>query len=444
MGTKGWRRLHLILFLPLLTFLRIQDLPERAQGLVQKFILILTFIIFIWSLSDTFYVLFVIDAVGYKKLGFLLAVSFILQSCLDYPSGALGDWIGQKWVLFIAFMGFGLSFGLLAISHSFESLLVVYTIQAIAASQESGALDTWFDNNYKVAASEVDPERETYKFLTGRWQTIFSFIGAIAFLCGGLMATLFFRELIFVLQAIMLIIISFVLLIVVNDFPEVDRPKRSVRNYFKLLGQGLKVVFFNRTLFLLILGMSIFGIIWTIWGAMILFPLYFGYTGSDAGASAFRFGIWMLGLIPIFYSANLAAKLDTNWIPWLHLLHTYVFFVFFITLTVVFPFTDEFELIPILLTTIFFSFSGIFIYTTNILEQRILLDLIPDENRNSIYSLIPTLIRIGSAPTIFIAGIMITEIGLPSTLIFLFILSSLGVILYFFALIILPMNALKS
>jgi len=145
-----------------MVLLRTQNLPDRTQTLVQKVIVAVIFMQFVWSLSDTFYILFVIDSVGYTQLGILVAISFLLQSTLDYPSGALGDWIGQKWVLFSALLTFGVSFCVLAFSQSFETLLVVYCLQALAASQESGALMSWFDNNYKATANDADPDRKTY------------------------------------------------------------------------------------------------------------------------------------------------------------------------------------------------------------------------------------------------------------------------------------------
>ena len=91
-----------------------------------------------FSLSSTFYVLFVIDSMGYEKLGILMGVGFFVQALFDYPSGTLGDWIGQRWVLFVAYLGFGLSFALLFYAQTFNDFLLVYIVSAIAASQQSG------------------------------------------------------------------------------------------------------------------------------------------------------------------------------------------------------------------------------------------------------------------------------------------------------------------
>ena len=157
---------------PLSTFLGIHELPERAQGLVQRFVMIVIFIDLVSLLSTTFFVLFVIDSIGIAQLGMLLAIRFLIQAALDYPSGVLGDWVGHKWVLFTAYLTFALSYVTLVFADSFFSFLIVYSLFAFASSQQSGALMAWFENNYKAATGDTDPERKTYKFFLGKWQVI--------------------------------------------------------------------------------------------------------------------------------------------------------------------------------------------------------------------------------------------------------------------------------
>ena len=406
-----------MIFRPLMALLGIQNLPNRAQTLAQKVVITFVVVQFIWSLSDTFYVLYVIDAVGYGQLGVLLAISLVLQSILDYPSGTLGDWIGQKWILFGSFLTFGLSYGFLAVSQTFDSLLIVYCLQAIAASQESGAIMTYFDNNYKIAANEADPNRQTYKFFMGRWRVIGQVVGSIAFVIGGYFATLYFRQTVFLFQGVAFVIMSFSLLFILNDFPEVVRPKKSIRNYFKLLGEGVKIVFWNKGLFFFVAAICSYAIVWTIWATMILFPLYFGYTGSDDGASLFRFVVWFIGIPSMFLAAHLGSKLEIKWIPRLYFIFSIMFFPLFMFLTTAFPIeNNQFNPTAIVITILIFLSTVIFLDIATLLEQRIFLDFIPDENRNSVYSLVPTLARLLSAPTTVLGGIFLMELGIPSTI----------------------------
>jgi hypothetical protein len=64
-----------------------------------------------------------------------------------------------------------------------------------------------------------------------------------------------------------------------------------------------------------------------------------------------------------------------------------------------------------------------------ILRQRLFLDIIPDRNRNSIYSLIPTLLLITGAPVMIIGGFLIENLGISSTA---WILGTVGVFSFFF------------
>ncbi len=408
-----------------MTILGVQQLPDRAQGLVQKFVVVLIFADFLFYLSSTFYVLFVIDSVGYAQLGLLLAVRFLLQALLDYPSGVLGDWIGQKWVLFIAYLAYALAYALLIWAESFSALLVVYLLYGFAASQQSGAWDAWFDNNYKVAAQEPDPQRKTYKLFFGRRRMIMNFIGAIAFIVGGIAATIHFRESIFAIQAIGMFVVAIVILFVIKDFAEVEKPKKTLQEYFKLLGEGFYLVASNRALLFLMVGICCYGVVWAVWAEMILFPLYFGYTGTDAGASILRFTIWIMTIPIVFIAAKLAAQLGIKWYPRINLIFSILFFGSIMLLTAWIPPEDTFEPIGFILTAIFIGSIMLFFYMAELLDRRIFLDLIPDRNRSSVYSLRPTLVLLARVPGVIIGGLFLTNLGLPITI---GILGTLGII----------------
>ncbi|MFX0113828.1 MAG: MFS transporter [Candidatus Hodarchaeota archaeon] len=429
----------------LMVLLGVQKLPDRAQDLVKKYVFTLMFIDFFALLSSTFYVLFVIDTVGYAQLGVLLAVRFLLQAVLDYPSGALGDWIGQRWVLFIAFLSYGLSYTLLIWAESFSRLLIVYLLFGFAASQESGAWTAWFDNNYKIAVDDADPQRGIYKLMMGRWRMVVNFTGAVAFLVGGFASTYYVvRQTVFAVQAFVMFIVAFLLLFVIKDFAEVERPKKTLQNYLRLLGEGIKIVALERGLLFLMAGICCYGIVWAVWAEMILFPMYYGYTGDDAGASALRFVAWVITIPTLYFAANLGARLSIKWYPRIYLLFSILFFGSFMLLTAWIPPEDRFNPVAFVFIIIILGSILLLFYIGEILDRRIFLDLIPDRNRSSIYSLRPTLVLISRAPGVIIGGLFLKELGMPLTIGILGLLGIVGTAFFYIAMQFLAVDQLED
>jgi hypothetical protein len=64
-----------------------------------------------------------------------------------------------------------------------------------------------------------------------------------------------------------------------------------------------------------------------------------------------------------------------------------------------------------------------------ILTSRLYLDVIPDRNRNSFYSLIPTLVLIFSAPLTWISGYIADNLNLGYLMFFLFVIALISSIL---------------
>ena len=405
-------------FSSFMRFLGVNELPLRSQWLIQKFLLIANFQTSLFIVSSTFYVLFVIDSIGFRTLGMLLALSFITQAILDYPTGVIGDWIGQRWSLAVAFCGYGLSYSVIIHATSVTDFLWVYLLNAFANSQQSGALGSWFDNNYKVSVGKTDSERKTYRELLGKQAILSRFVTAAMIILGGVVATAFFRELVFIVQAFGMFGLAVLCLILVKDYPEISKPELSFRKYFNLLGEGLRFSFGSKHMFFFIAGVSIASTTFFIWGNMILFPMYFGYTGSDGGAAFVRFSFYVLTAFTMPRAGNWSKNLHTRkWIPRLRLIHTVVFYVSFILIFTIFPFTNSLNLFAIVLVGFIFLLTEWLLASEIFLRQRLLVDMVPDTNRNSVYSLLPTLNFLVSAPFIFMAGTIIEFMGVPLTLI---------------------------
>ncbi|MFX0066686.1 MAG: MFS transporter [Candidatus Hermodarchaeota archaeon] len=407
-----------MIFNPLITFLGAKTLPRPAHSLVQKFFILASLQSTFFMISGTFYVLYVIDKVDYDALGLLLAVSFIVQAILDYPSGVLGDWIGQRWTLTTAFVAYGLSYGLLALANSVTDLMVVYILVAFAASQESGAMQSWFDNNYKVVADEADPNRETYQLFQGKLQLILGYLWAATFIVGGLIATIYFRETVFALQSVGMFVLAGLCLVFVTNFPGILKPERSLTNYFKILGEGLRFTLSSKYMLFFTIFVCISGAVWSIWSQMILFPLYYGYTGSDLGAAFFRCIVWILAASSAAKAGEWSKKLNVyHWLSRMELFVLTGYFSLFALLIFIFPWENNLNLLAIGLVCLIFFFLDAGVNISNILRQRLMLDTIPDNIRNSIYSLFPTLVLIISAPAVFVAGNVIKLLEVPTMLV---------------------------
>jgi len=68
-------------------------------------------------LSTTFYVIFIAEALGggdfmqcMGLVGVLVVIQLTVQTIFDYPTGGIGDWLGQRYIIFSAFILYGVVF----------------------------------------------------------------------------------------------------------------------------------------------------------------------------------------------------------------------------------------------------------------------------------------------------------------------------------------------
>ncbi len=366
----------------LFTKLGVIDLSNQAHSLIKKFLIYSILITTLFMLSNTFYILFFIDAIGYGEVGILLAIGFLTQAVFDYPTGVLSDWIGQKWVLFVAFIGFSLSYGLLCFASTFMELLVVYLIQSLSSAQFSGAMDTWFDNNYKITAD--DPNREVYGLFKGKSNAIFDITGSTMIILGGLLATVFFRETVFMIQAVGMLFLAFLILFTMKDYNDIERSEKSFNVYLQKFQEGLSAVASDYRVLFLVLGVTIYQSTLVIFGNFVMLPIYFGYTGSDFGASLFRYSLWITGTVCMWVIVDKIKEWNPfKWVPRVHFVHTFYFYFVLAFILFIFPLNNEFLLIGIILSGLTIQLGHFMRMMMFILLQRVYLDLIPDSRRNS-------------------------------------------------------------
>ncbi|MHA2027910.1 MAG: MFS transporter [Candidatus Kariarchaeaceae archaeon] len=401
-----------------------KNLSLRAQALVGKYFSLYVLSSATYLISSTFYILFIIDRLDYAQFGLVVSIGFIFRAIIDYPTGVIADWLGHKYVLFFAYLAHSISFTMLAfLNHVdqtwvFSFCIAIYIIESFALAQESGALQAWFDNNYKIAAGNQDPKRETYKDIFGKSIMVLRLLGGIAIIFGGLISSLISRETVFILQAALMLMFAFVFLNVLDDIKEMPKTAISLSNFGKLLYDGFVVIFQSYSLFFFVVSYIILIVTNLIWVNLIIYPLYFGYTGTDSSAALLRSFLFIFGAFVTYFGSYVAKKLDLKtWLPFIIFLHSIFFYGFYALILHWFPYENELNR-SVLYGVFFIAMIGNFLSTIwMLLFQRFMVDVIPDRSRNSFYSLIPTIALLVGSVFVSIIAQQLTESNIPKTII---------------------------
>ncbi|MGY5879199.1 MAG: hypothetical protein RTV31_03065 [Candidatus Thorarchaeota archaeon] len=411
-------------------------------------------IVFTLMMSSTYYMIFVADTLGggpgrfldgIALVGILVVIQMAIQILLDYPTGTIGDMIGHRYVIASAYLMYGVAFyltSLLTPTTPFAVFILIYILWGFSYSQESGAWDAWFDNNYRVAMPE-DVDRTQYGVYAGRMGTIAQMIVMAALVPGSILAIIFSRMWVFQLSALLCIVTAFVVLRLVTDFPEVVEQREvrpSMGEYVALLKSGASFIVSDPFVKYLLIGGMLLSSCMMVWGNLLIFPILYAYLVTDVAVAAYRTILRVPGLFTIERAGVWSQRFEpTKWIPRFRLLQSVGFVALFvfagITLAfppelvsanivdVVIPFTDFVlmsvppeSLIPISLMLVTFVIVGFFWYAAEILTMRIMIDVVPTKIRNSVYSLSPTVATIFAIPQIAIFGFALQYIGFPITL----------------------------
>jgi MFS family permease len=392
--------------------LGISDLNSEAKRFISRATGLMIVYVFAVMLTNTFLILHALEFVTLSQLSLILAAQFAVQAMADYPSGAIGDWLGQRWVLFVAALSYGIGFLVLSQAFDFASVLLAFILVAFAQSQESGTYIAWFDNNYKLYATE-DKDRRIYSQFYGKFTMISEILTAVSFLLGGAFLSIIDRQLLFVIQGILLLFVSLMLLNFIRDHESLKRDKLKFRTYLRYLRGGVATAANNRTLRLMILGLVISGVGFAIWSGLILFPLYAEYAKTDAWTAILRSSVFILGAICIGAAGVFSKRIHRlqKWLALAVLLTDVLFFLGMYIMLQVNPVPSTFSLVPLVFVMLTFTVAFAPRYMADVLRPRFYLDLIPDENRNAVYSLIPTLILIVSVFALPAAGVLIEALG---------------------------------
>ncbi len=445
-------------------FFGLKDSPPAILGMARVMGIFLPLVAATVTFSTTFYVIFVAEALGkgdyiqgMALIGPLIVVEMAAQTALDYPTGSVGDWIGQRFVLSLSFGLYAVTFYLISrvtYDTPYLLLVVIYAIQGVADAQQSGSWGAWFDNNYRVAVPK-DTDRKQYGVMQGRIGMLFQIVSTLALIPGSVMALIFGRTWVFQLQSILCVVIAISLLYVMRDLPEVrsNRQKRpTTKEYGSLLKSGVSYLTNNQFLKYVVFGSMLATSSIIVWGNLILFPMYYLYLLADVAVASFRTMLFIPGVFSQGVSGSWSRRFEPKtWIPRFRALETcgFLFFVVFAAIMFLLPPSTNptmvqlfipFTSIPIIqipsgnafpLFIIFMTFvsTGFFGGFADILTQRLIIDTIPNRIRNSMYSLQPAIATILAMPQIALFGWLTRIWGFPLTLLSCGLISLLGVLM---------------
>lgn len=415
------------------TFFGINNLDSQITNLFKNFLIVELTRLVAFNISGMFIILYLLDTLESTQVGILFALNYLILSLVDYPTGVLGDVIGYRKVMLIAYFFFICSYFLLIFSNSFIPLLIYSAFSAIATSQESGALESWFDNNYQ-SLSINDPERKIYNSFQARKSLISQICYGLSFIIGGLIAQYISRQFLFGTSLIGFIVVFFLIILFIRD----DSSKKvtfTSEKYYRQFIDGIKFLISSKGIFLYLVGSTV---IWaannSIWYNFILFPTYENYSGGQDNLTAlFRATIFATGVFWSIFIIRYISKIKNikgmKW--WILITTTLSNTIFFLAIYIyysIFP-PINYEITLLIGLFIIFQLPGMWENLEYILRNRLNLDLVPDDIRNGIYSLLPTITTIIGIPGSLLGGIFLSDYGFVPTILVVVLVSSFGVVM---------------
>jgi MFS family permease len=411
-------------------WLGISSLDIEMQKNIKISLIINSLRVFAGNLYIITAILFFLETLPPLQVAAVWSVYFITQGVLDYPTGNLGDAIGYKKILLAAYLFQIAAVPFLLIENRFLYSSIFMFLFALGTSQESGALESWFDNTYRELAHNDDPNREIYTRLQARSSVIFYAMAIMGFLIGGFFATVVSRKFVFLVFLVLLILVFFYILFQLpKDQPNPD--PLNIKSYLKRVKDSFTVFTESKTIFFYFTGIAtVWAVNESIWHTYALFKLYRDYTGSDAGAGILRSVIFLTGLIWQLLVIKVIHRFKNAhfWVFFATLVSNALFFVLIFIYYLQVP-PGEFDIFVVIGFVLIYQIPSAWEALQGTLQQKINLDLIPDEYRNSLYSLLPTLARVIGIVFVLIAGILIDSYGFNSVFYLLVLTSLLGSLL---------------
>lgn len=411
--------------------------PRSFQKISHLYLVILIIHSIAFHIVDTFVTLYLLDKISWIQVGLVFSIQLGAQVIFDFPTGAIGDWIGQKWILISAFVMKICAIFFLLSGSKFIWLVIYAILTGLANSQESGALDSWYDSNYMQTASGQDPGRKNYGIFQGRIYMIYVGLAGITSFASGVLSTQFSRDLLFWIQGVLL---GLLLTIILIRFPTSkseskedllnDTSSSQKQSYWQVIAESLRFSFSKGYVFLFLIGVALFSAaVNNVWTNLLLFPIYKDYAITDSMTGTIRLinltsDIFLIGVL-----TKIVSKVKRIRLGYLLSLVGIIGGIFCIGLYYFWFSPLQIFQIGRFVGLIAIGFVLGIPYRVNFLfYAKIMIDFIPDRIRNSLYSLIPTLTLIIGIPLSTWGGNIVEEAGKIMAIGLVIIVCSIGVI----------------
>jgi hypothetical protein len=206
----------------------------------------------------------------------------------------------------------------------------------------------------------------------------------------------------------------------------------TASKYFQQFIGGFKFLLSHKGIFFFFVGSTI---IWaaneSIWANFLLFPIYENYSGNQDNLTALlRALIFASGVLWQLFIVRYISKIRNvkRWIFITSMLSNVIFFSLIYIYYTWFPPTSS-DLILAFGLFLVFQLPAMWEPLEYILRSRLNLDLVPDDIRNAIYSLLPTLTTLIGIPGALLAGFISKEFGFLSTILLTVIVTSIGALI---------------
>lgn len=422
------------MFNPVSSFFNLKNFsPESKEFIIRSTTINIIFNFLIMSVN-TFFVLYALTLVSYREVGIIIAFQFVISAIVNIPTGALSDKIGERWVFFFSAIIFSLSSITLALAKNFVELIISFSLVSVADASKSGGFISWFSNNYKYRVKE-DSTYQLFSEIMGKYGML-NMIGiSLSFSIGALMVSIITLQDAFYFQAFLIGIFSFFLLKHYVNHPKLELTRKSKGTLTNLV-EGFKFTLTDKTLRIFLIGIIITGGALNFWFKFLSFAMYDLFGKTDTWIGNLRMGEFLLGALLTGIAGFITGKILNvkKWLSISYLMAYSVLFWGFFLLLLFYGIPEYFSTTAIGLYLLTYALCTFPFYFQSVLQYRFFIDLIPDQNRNSISSIIPTLNMIFGAIFSIIGGIMLENYAIQYVFLFLGFVGLLGGIIVVIAL----------